>query len=123
MSILFFDSSKNLLTTCPKIKTCFSTSLLFQGDSALVNLKFMFIALHILVKWSFANSSQSSLRNFSGKRYTRTHNWNILLMISAFLDAITADVKDELHCLSYVTICVFCKVLNLLQRIQGILML
>ena len=44
-------------------------------------------------------------------------------MISAFLDAITADVKDELHCLSYVTICVFCKVLNLLQRTQGIVML
>lgn len=58
----------------------------------LVNLKFMFVALPMLVKWSLTNFPPLSLINFPGKPYALIHNWNILLMtISGFLDVITAD--------------------------------
>ena len=97
--------------------------LLLQGYSALVNLKFMFIASHMLVKWSLANSPLLSLRDFSGKPYTLIYTWNILLMmVSGFLDVIMVDAERRVAGLSYVAICVFFKILNLLQHIQGIMM-
>ena len=97
--ILLVDSYKILSSISPKIKLHFSKRPMLQGDSVLVNLKFIFIASHMLVKWSLTNSLLLSLRHFSGKPYTRTHNWNILLMmISGFLDIITADAERQVGC-------------------------
>ena len=94
ISILLIYSSKILLSIPPKIKFCLLRKSLLQGDSVLFNLKCSFIDLHMLVKWSLANSLPLSLRNFLSKPYTLIHNWNILLMmIRGFLDVIMADAE------------------------------
>lgn len=111
MSILLVESCKILSNISSKIKLFLLTSLLLQGDSLLVNLRFMFIASHILVKWSFAKSPPLSLRNCLGKPHAFIRNWNILLMISDFLDVITADTEKRVTWyIMCVAICIFCKI-------------
>ena len=44
------------------------------------------------------------------------------MMVSGFLDVIMVDAERQVAGLSYVAICVFFKILNLLQHIQGIMM-
>lgn len=50
-------------------RICLSTSPLLHRDFAPINLELMFLALHMLKKFSLTNFPPLSPRNFSGRRY------------------------------------------------------